>query len=37
LRKRLGVHSFLRQAWQAWFGIEVQVTPELRAAIEATL
>jgi shikimate dehydrogenase len=24
-------------AWQAWFGIEPKVTPELRAAIEATL
>jgi shikimate dehydrogenase len=26
-----------RPAWQAWFGIEPQVTPELRALIEATL
>src|SRR5262245_16366751 len=26
-----------RPAWKAWFGIETQVTPELRALIEATL
>ena len=26
-----------RPAWRSWFGIEVSVTPELRAAIEATL
>jgi shikimate dehydrogenase len=26
-----------RPAWRSWFGIEVAVTPELRAAIEATL
>ena len=26
-----------RRAWQAWFGIDADVTPELRAAIEATL
>jgi shikimate dehydrogenase len=26
-----------RRAWQAWFGIDAEVTPELRAAIEATL
>ena len=26
-----------RPAWKAWFGIETQVTPELRAAIEATI
>ena len=25
-----------RPAWKAWFGIEPEVTPELRAAIEAT-
>jgi shikimate dehydrogenase len=25
-----------RPAWQAWFGIDPQVTPELRAALEAT-
>jgi shikimate dehydrogenase len=25
-----------RPAWQAWFGIDPQVTPDLRAAIEAT-
>jgi shikimate dehydrogenase len=26
-----------RPAWKAWFGIDPQVTPELRAAVEATL
>ncbi len=26
-----------RPAWRAWFGIDPKVTPELRAAIEATL
>ncbi|MGE3840202.1 MAG: shikimate dehydrogenase [Vicinamibacterales bacterium] len=26
-----------RPAWQAWFGLEPTVTPELRAALEATL
>ena len=26
-----------RPAWKAWFGIETQVTPELRAALEATI
>jgi shikimate dehydrogenase len=26
-----------RPAWKAWFGLEPQVTPELRAAIEATI
>jgi shikimate dehydrogenase len=26
-----------RPAWQAWFGIEPEVTPELRALIEATI
>jgi shikimate dehydrogenase len=26
-----------RPAWQAWFGLDPQVTPELRAAIEATI
>ena len=26
-----------RRAWQAWFGLDPEVTPELRAAIEATL
>ena len=26
-----------RPAWQAWFGVETQVTPELRALLEATL
>lgn len=26
-----------RPAWRSWFGINVSVTPELRAAIEATL
>ena len=26
-----------RPAWQAWFGVSTQVTPELRALIEATL
>lgn len=26
-----------RRAWQAWFGLEPEVTPELRALIEATL
>ena len=26
-----------RPAWQAWFGIEPEVTPELRAVLEATL
>jgi shikimate dehydrogenase len=26
-----------RPAWRSWFGIDVSVTPELRAAIEATL
>jgi shikimate dehydrogenase len=35
-----GVGMLLHQgipAWKAWFGIEPRVTPELRAAIEATL
>lgn len=27
----------VRPAWKAWFGIEPTITPELRAAIEATL
>ena len=27
----------VRPAWKAWFGIDPEVTPELRAAIEATL
>lgn len=27
----------VRPAWQAWFGIDPQITPELRAHIEATL
>jgi shikimate dehydrogenase len=26
-----------RPAWKAWFGIDPQVTPELRAAVAATL
>jgi shikimate dehydrogenase len=26
-----------RPAWNAWFGLDPQVTPELRAAIEATM
>ena len=26
-----------RRAWQAWFGLEPEVTPQLRAAVEATL
>jgi shikimate dehydrogenase len=26
-----------RPAWKAWFGIEPEVTPELRALIEATI
>jgi shikimate dehydrogenase len=26
-----------RRAWQAWFGLDPEVTPELRAAVEATL
>jgi len=26
-----------RPAWRSWFGVDVSVTPELRAAIEATL
>jgi len=26
-----------RPAWQSWFGIDPKITPELRAAIEATL
>ena len=26
-----------RPAWEAWFGISPEVTPELRALIEATL
>ncbi len=26
-----------RRAWQSWFGIDPQVTPELRAMIEATI
>jgi shikimate dehydrogenase len=26
-----------RPAWKSWFGIEPEVTPELRALIEATL
>jgi shikimate dehydrogenase len=26
-----------RPAWKAWFGIETQVTPQLRAALEATI
>jgi shikimate dehydrogenase len=26
-----------RPAWKAWFGLEPEVTPELRAFIEATL
>ena len=26
-----------RPAWKAWFGIEPEVTPELRALVEATL
>jgi shikimate dehydrogenase len=27
----------VRPAWRAWFGIDPEVTPELRAAVEATL
>ncbi|MGH6922660.1 MAG: shikimate dehydrogenase [Propylenella sp.] len=27
----------VRPAWKAWFGIEPKITPELRAAIEATI
>jgi shikimate dehydrogenase len=27
----------VRPAWKAWFGIDPEVTPELRAAVEATL
>jgi shikimate dehydrogenase len=27
----------VRPAWRAWFGVEPEVTPELRAVIEATL
>jgi shikimate dehydrogenase len=26
-----------RPAWRAWFGIEPEVTPELRALLEASL
>ena len=26
-----------RPAWRAWFGLEPEITPELRAAVEATL
>jgi shikimate dehydrogenase len=26
-----------RPAWKAWFGIDPEVTPELRALIEATI
>ena len=26
-----------RPAWQAWFGLDPRVTPELRALIEATI
>jgi len=26
-----------RPAWKAWFGIEPEVTPELRALVEASL
>jgi hypothetical protein len=26
-----------RPAWKAWFGLEPEVTPELRALIEATI
>ena len=26
-----------RPAWQVWFGLEPEITPELRAAVEATL
>ncbi len=26
-----------RPAWKAWFGLEPEVTPELRAMIEATI
>jgi shikimate dehydrogenase len=26
-----------RPAWQAWFALDPQVTPELRAVVEATL
>jgi shikimate dehydrogenase len=26
-----------RPAWQSWFGLEPEVTPELRALIEATI
>ena len=26
-----------RPAWKAWFGIDTEVTPELRALIEATM
>jgi shikimate dehydrogenase len=26
-----------RPAWKAWFGIEPEVTPDLRAMIEATI
>ena len=27
----------VRPAWKAWFGIDPEVTPALRAAVEATL
>ena len=27
----------VRPAWKAWFGIDPEITPELRAAVEATL
>ena len=26
-----------RPAWRAWFGLEPEITPELRATVEATL
>jgi hypothetical protein len=27
----------VRPAWKAWFNIDPQITPELRAKVEATL
>jgi shikimate dehydrogenase len=27
----------VRPAWKAWFGIDPEITPDLRAAVEATL
>jgi shikimate dehydrogenase len=27
----------VRPAWKAWFGIDPEITPDLRAKVEATL